>query len=137
MARKLIAEIFTDIADAPTTEDKVMILQANNILVIRQLLLFGYDPSVVIDTIVPVFKENKETDGYAANSLYSEYKRLYIFLASFQKVTPQRKSEILRQILESIDPSDSVFLVKLITRKMDEFGLDKDIINTAFPGLIK
>lgn len=139
MARKLLSQIFDEISDAPTPEDKVMILQdpTHNTTVLRQLLLYAFDPAIKFDTAVPVYKENKETDGYSSNSLYAEYKRLYIFLDSYPKVTPKRKSEILGQILESIDRSDAILLTKIVSRNVGEFGLTTELINEAFPGLLK
>jgi hypothetical protein len=133
--RQLLSDIFEDLTPHDP-EDKVMGLCANNSLALRQLLIAAYDPAVQFDVEIPEYKENSEVDGYASNSLLIEYKRLYIFMKQSQ-VKPKRRKEILAQILESIDPKDARFLVKVITKDMDEYGLTPEIINEAFPGLIK
>lgn len=42
--RKLFSEILKDVTDAPEVEDKVMVLQTNNSLMLRQLLAAALDP---------------------------------------------------------------------------------------------
>jgi hypothetical protein len=91
---------------------------------------------VKFDTPIPSYRENQETDGYAANSLYVEYRRLYIFSESF-KLPAKRKEDLLAQILESIDVSDAVLLTKVIGKDISEYGITPALVNQAFPGLIK
>jgi hypothetical protein len=135
--RKMFAEILKDVSEAPDFEDKVMILQNNNQPVVRQLLLAALDPNVKFDVIVPSYKENDEPDGYASNTLYIEHRRLYVFMDSYRQVSPQRKSALLGQILESIDPSDAVALINIIKKDLSSYGITKELVNAAFPGLVK
>jgi len=133
--RKLISEIFKDI-EPHDAEDKMMILQENNSLALRQLIIAALDPAVQFEVEIPEFKDNTEVDGYASNSLLVEYKRLYIFMKQ-SVVSQKRRKEILAQILESIDPSDAQFLVKVLKKDLSEYGMTVEIANQAFPGLIK
>jgi hypothetical protein len=136
MQRKLLAEVLAELAPHDI-EDKVTILQTNDSLPLRQLLVAALDPAVKFNVDVPPYRDNKEVDGYASNSLLIEYRRLYIFLANNQSVSVKRKTEILGQILESIDPSDAKFLEKVIRKDLSEYGLTAEIVNQAWPGLIK
>ena len=65
-----------------------------------------------------------------------ESRRLYIFLKGSKVGLPRRK-EILAQILESIDPKDAQFLIRVIKKDMGEYNLTVETINMAFPDLIK
>ena len=135
MQRILLSSIFEELIPHDA-EDKAMNLCANNSLALRQLLIAAFDPAVQFDVEIPEFRENTEVDGYASNSLLIEYKRLYIFMKQ-STVTQKRRKEILAQILESIDPKDAKFLVKVLQKDLSEYGLTPEIINMAFPGLIK
>ena len=137
MARKLFSQILIDVKEAPAHEDKVMVLQNNTTPMLRQLLLMAFDPTVVFDVPIPSYKENTETDGYSSNNLYVEFKRMYIFLNTYTKISPTRKSILLAQILESIDVSDAPCLIDVIKKDLSMYGLTKEIVNDAFPGLIK
>jgi hypothetical protein len=137
MERILFSKVLNEIFTAPTTKDKVDILKANNTLPVRQLLAAAFDPKIVFDVKIPSFRENAETDGYSANNIYVEHRRLYIFMNTYKDISPERKSTLLAQILESIDRSDALALLDVINKDLAKYGLTKEIINEAFPGLIK
>jgi hypothetical protein len=135
--RKMFFEMVNEIAAAPTQEDKVNKLQEYNLPMVRQLLMAALDPSVKFNVKIPSYRVNVDGDGYAANTLYVEYRRLYIFLETYKNVSPERKTKLLAQILESIDPSDAEALIEVINKDLLKYGITKDLVNAAFPGLIK
>jgi len=135
MQRKLIAEIFEELAPHDE-EDKVTILQQNNSVPLRQLLMAALSSHVEFDVDIKPYRENGEVDGYASNSLMIETRRLYVLVKANTKVGRKRKSEILAQILESIDPSDAKVLIKIVQKDLSEYGLTAEIVNQAWPGLI-
>jgi hypothetical protein len=136
--RKLFAELLKDVSEVQTLQEKAAILRSHpNEAMVRKLLLAALDPTVEFDVQIPSYKENNEEDGYASNSLFVEYRRIYIFLKSYKEVRPERKKQILEQILESIDPSDAVALVDVLKKDLSKYGMTKEVANAAFPGLIK
>lgn len=135
--RKLFSEILNDISEAPTQEEKVTILQTNTNTITRQLLMAALDPSIKFDVAIPSYRENQETDGYASNSLYVEGRRLYIFMNTYDHISAARKSALLGQILEAIDNSDALVLIQVIKKDLSQWGITKELVNAAFPGLIK
>ena len=135
MSRQLFSTILKEIGEAPD-EDKVLILQMNNSLMLRQLIIAALDPTVKFDVPVPPYRVNTEVDGYAANNLYVESRRMYVFMNGYN-IPMKRKTDLLAQILESIDPSDAVALTEVINRDLGKYGITKEIVNAAFPGLIK
>lgn len=136
MARKIFSQILKDVQAAESPADKAAILRYHDTPMLRTLLKDAFSPEVVYDTEIPSYRENSETDGYASNNLYVEVRRLYIFKATEKKVAPKRKSQLLAQVLESIDASDAAALVEVMTQKLDKYGLTKEIVNMAFPNLV-
>jgi hypothetical protein len=134
--RKLFSQILNEVQQAHE-DDKALVLQMNDNTMVRQLLLAALDPKVKFDVEIPTYRENTETDGYSANSLYVEFRRLYIFMEGYKQVGPTRKSALLAQILESIDVSDAPCLIDVLKKDMSKYGLTKEIVNEAFPELIK
>jgi hypothetical protein len=135
--RKIFAEVLKDVSDAPEFEDKVMVLQSNNSLMLRQLLAAAVNPSVKFDVKVPSYRINQEENGYASNTLFVEVKRLYVFLDTYKAVSPTRKAALLGQILEAIDRDDAVALIDVINKDLAKYGITKQLVDAAFPGLIK
>ncbi len=135
--RRIIADIFESIGEAPDDELKVMRLQDNNSEILKKLLSYALDKSYVFDVKIPSYKENQEVDGFASNNLYVEQRRLYLFLNTTTNVNPKKKSVLLAQILETIDPKDAVLVEKIIKKDLSEYGITAQLVNEAFPGLIK
>jgi hypothetical protein len=135
--RKIFADILKEVAQAPTDQAKAVILQKNNSPMVRQLLLAALSPNITFDVEVPSYKENSEEDGYASNTLMVEFRRMYIFLSTYKDVSPKRKKAILEQILESIDPSDARALTNVLNKDLSSYGITKEVVNAAFPGLVK
>jgi len=137
MARKLLNTIFQEVAEAPDRTERIRVLQANNNTAFKDLLRYGLDPNIQFDVKIPTYRQSEETDGYAANTLYVEYRRLYMFTSTFTKINAVRKAALLCQILESIDISDALLLIKVVKKELQPYGLDVSIVNEAFPGLIQ
>lgn len=134
--RKLFSQILEEIKLTDNEAEKIDTLRINNSLPLRQLLCAAFDPTITFDVKIESYKENEETDGYATNNLFVEAKRLYIFMDSYN-LSPQRKSVLLIQILESIDRSDAIAFIDVLNKDLGKYGLTVDVINQAFPGLIK
>lgn len=135
--KKLFAEVLKEVAEVDDLDDKVIVLQNNDELRLRQLLLAAFDKRARFDVKIPSYRENKEVDGYATNTLYSEVRRLYIFMDTYS-LPPAKKTSILTDILESIDPSDAVALIDVLNKDLTtKYGITKEVVDAAFPGLIK
>ena len=49
---------------------------------------------------------------------------------------PLRTEQNLIALLESLDPMETDLVVKVLTNKFDYEGIDKQLIQDTFPGLI-
>jgi len=137
MRRKLISEVLEEVQNSPDAECKIEFLQANDNPVLRNLLRLACDPKIKFDVPIPeTWKLNDEVDGYSSNNIYVESKRLYLFEETY-KLPLVRKTVLLVQILESIDPADAPVLIDILKKNLAKYGVTKEIVDQAFPGLIK
>lgn len=136
MQRKLLAEILEEVSILEPEEKADHLRSFYELTPLRQILSAAFDPTVKFDVKIPEFKLNPDVDGYASNSLLIEYRRLYVFLEG-SNVPSKRRTEILAQILESIDAKDAILLQNVLRKDMSSYGLTPEIVNQAFPGLIK
>jgi hypothetical protein len=132
---KLIGEIIKEASQAEKKSDKVQILKSNECPALLLTLKFLFDPTVNLYTNnPPVYKQDPAPLGLSFNSLYSEAKKLYIFLKE-TAITPSRKDQLLIQTLESMHPVDSELIYNRL-KNSNLLRLNGKIINEAFPGLI-
>ena len=132
---KLIGEIIKEASQAEKKADKVRILKTNESPALLLTLKFLFDPTVNVYTNTPPeYKQDHAPLGLSFNSLYSEAKKLYIFLKESQ-ITPSRKDQLLLQMLESMHPVDSELIHNRL-KNISLLRLNEKIINEAFPGLI-
>lgn len=132
----LVSEVLKNVSNAKTSKEKIEILRQNDGPALKEILKIAYTPNVkfFVDKCVN-YVDDGAPIGHSFSSLFQEYKRLYIFLES-TNVKPERKKEILIQILESIHSSEAKLLVDIIEKNMSKYNLNKKLINEAFPGLI-
>lgn len=134
--RKLIPEIFDEVFKAKTDEDKAAIIRENNTLCLRQIFLYTYDPTVVWDVEIPTYKPDPYPIGKNVNSLFVEFRRLYIFTKLYPNMTQKRKLNILLQILESINKDEAIVLEHVFQHDLTKWGITPQVVNMAFPNLL-
>jgi hypothetical protein len=129
----MISEILDKIQTYESTEDKIAWLRKNRTPALLEILQYCYNPSRVLFTnTAPKHILDMAPPELSYNSLFSEYKRLYIFLDS-TKINPKRKMELLIQMLESIHPSDAALLVSIVNRTIKIPGCNSKLVQRSFP----
>ena len=99
-------------------------------LVFHDRYVFSFDD-------MPPFKKSDVPTGLGMNTLFNEAKRLYIFTdPHVEKMGPIRTEQNLIAMLESLDPLEADLVVKILTNKFDYDGIDKQLVQDTFPGLI-
>ena len=135
--RKLIPQVLAEASALTNPDDVVRYLRANNTLTLRALLTYILDTRFRFDVAVPSYKVSQLPEGHHISTLFVEGRRLYVFTAG-NKTPMRRKTEILRQILEIMDPKESQLIEDIITRTAASKypSLSVDLVNKAFPKLI-
>lgn len=136
--RKGVAEIVKDVCSVSNPNEKIQLLrQYNSNTVLKTLLRMAVDENLkwLIPPGIPTFKANEYTDQQGM--LYGEAKRLYLFYegGGATNLKPAKREMLFIQLLECLDVEDARFLLRVKDRALPE-GINKQIIQEAFPGLI-
>jgi hypothetical protein len=134
--RKSIAWILNFTSNLPNEEEKIKCLQANDINAIKIILKFCYDPNITwalpagAPPYTPCVYPNIE------NMLYSEARRLYLFVnGGNDNLSPLKRERMFIDLLESITPEDANLLVSVKDKQLPFEGLSAATVLKAYPGL--
>lgn len=132
-----IAEILDKVSKVNTKEEKIEILRKNDSSAIRTVLKYALDPTITwaLPKGDPPYKPCPYLDQ--ENMLYSEARRLYLFIEGGNPNLNKIKRETLFiGLLESVAPADAKLLCAAKDKKIPFKGITVKLINEAYPGLI-
>ncbi len=132
----LISEALTSVHNATNDEDRKKILKNQETPGLLSILRYAFCPSIVFDCGIPDYNPSVRPAGTDYASLQAEARKLYIFTEDYQKVTAQRKRELLLQILESINMSEARVVAQVLQKKLTVNGLTPELVESVFPGLL-
>jgi hypothetical protein len=142
----MISEIWNQVSNASTENEKIALLRKNNSPALREILRYAYHPNVkFFSETVPPFKADDSPAGMSYGSMFGEYRKFYIYLdprlesVITQKgpTRPDRKRMLLIQMLEALHPSEAALFVKIFKREtLKDKKLTKAVVDKAFPGLL-
>ncbi len=141
----LVPEILQQVSDARTEKERVDILKkhdGNKLL--KYVLGLNFDPAIEFDLPEgePPFKRCPHPTGMAETNLYSESRRLYLFIKNHPRRTAgmnRMKIETLFiQMLEGINAVEADMLIALKDKKLHRRyrGVTAAVVRQAFPGII-
>lgn len=135
-------EIFDDFKNAETREDKINVLKQNNCYALQSVLVGGLAPYVTFCFgELPKYRVQDIPPGMSYSSLHHEIGRAYIFELGNPRVSPnltdKRKTEILIQMLEVLETKEAEVFGNMLMKDLKVPDLTIDLVNEAFPGLIK
>jgi hypothetical protein len=132
----LLGEIFEQVKEAKTNEEKVAILKKNDHNVVRELLKINFNPAVKF--LIPKkveFRANDAPLGLSETNLWNEFRKMYLFIEGGHQTLQQARREVLFiQLLEGLHKKDADLLVALKDKKIK--GVSEKVVNDAFPGLL-
>ena len=132
-----IAEVLKSVAEQKTKEEKINVFRKNDSSALRTILKFALDPAIkwALPPGDPPYKPAPYLDQQSM--LYSEARRLYLFIEGGNPaLTPLKRETLFIGLLESIDPADAKVLLSAKDKKLPFKGITAAIVNEAFPGLI-
>ena len=134
----LIPEILENASKFENRDQRISYLREYISHPLREVLKLVFDDRYVFSfDDMPPFKKSDIPTGLGMNTLFNEAKRLYIFTdPEVNKMGPMRTEQNLIGLLESVDPLEADLIVKILTNKFDYNGIDKQLVQDAFPGLI-
>lgn len=132
-----VAEILENASKLSKKQDKIDYLRKNFNPTIGTILKYAFDPNIVWDLPPgePPYKPSEFPDAHGM--LYTEARRLYLFVKGGNPNLTQLKRESLYiGLLESVHPSDAKLLVAIKDKKLPYKGLTENLIKEAYPGLL-
>lgn len=139
--KKLIPEILIEVENAKSEKEAVDILVRNRSGALEVCLRANYDPTieaVYSYNDIPKYKIDDAPLGYSYSSLYREADRLpYFFKTNKLIENDAKRNQKLKMILENISSIESAFLERILSKTYVNSNLNIDVINKAFPNLIK
>lgn len=136
MARKPISWILDFTSKLPNEEEQIKCLQANNNSALLTILKFCFDPN--IKWLLPEGDAPYKPCEYpnVDNMLYTEARRLYLFVEGGNpNLTQLKRESMFVDLLQSINPEDAKLLVSIKDKKLPYKGLSSKTVLKAFPGL--
>jgi hypothetical protein len=134
--RKPISWILEFTAKLPNEQEQIKCLQANDNSAIRTVLRFCFDPN--IKWLLPEGDAPYKPCEFpnVENMLYSEARRLYLFVEGGNpNLTTLKRESMFVDLLQSIDPGDAKLLISIKDKKLPFKGLKPETILKAYPNL--
>jgi hypothetical protein len=135
--KKCIAEIIKSCCDLKTIEEKVRFLQSNDNPILRIILKCVFDPKIIflLPEGSPPYKPSEYLD--LEGRLYSETRKLYLFVEGGNPNLSKFKREMLFiQLIESLDKRDAELLIAVKDKKLPFKGITEKIVRAAYPDLL-
>lgn len=132
-----IAETLNKISELKTRPERIEALRVNNNQVYRQIFQYAYQPDIVwnLPEGDPPYKPCEFLDQ--EGRLYTELRRLYLFIKGGNDNLKQLKREqLFIQLLESVAPEDAKLLLAMKDKKLPYKTLDLKLIKEAIPDLL-
>lgn len=156
---KQLSEAFDEIKNAKRKHEKIALMvkygtQDANVPTARtfQALLMGnFHPGIKFDTPIPDYKPMDVPVSFGYTGVYDAILRIYIFQTDDSAIrdiwrpnqpktsilSVERKTEILIQMLESMQKDDAVVLTNLLSKNFQKsYGITESMVREAFPGLL-
>lgn len=141
MANRNIYEIFEDFKKVKTKAERIDILRKNDCYALRNVLLGALHPDIkfTVDKI-PDFKREPIPQGMSYDHMTGALNRVYLFTEGNPRVpeglTETRKTEILIQILESLEEKEADVFIGMLKKDLNVPYLTPALVNEAFSGLL-
>ena len=139
---KALYEIFDEFEEAKTKETRMSVIERNLSKVLVDVLQLTYHPDFqwkvkelpdnyrIPDDVLP---------GLTYDSLASQLRRLYIFRegdATAEKLDPKRRTDLLFQLLNSLEPREAEIIMGIFQKDQGVKGLDYKFVKEAFPNML-
>jgi hypothetical protein len=141
----LVPEILQQASDIKNEKERIEFLKrhSDNKL-LMYLLALNFDPTVEFDLPAgePPFKRTPLPVGMSEANLYSENRRLYLFIKDHPRrpknVTRLRTENLFIQMLEGVNAIEADLLVSLKDKQLHRRyrGVTAAVVRQAFPGVL-
>jgi hypothetical protein len=135
-----IYEILQKFETAKNEQERVKVLQQNDIMPLLDVLRGTFDNSIQWNLPGGTPPYTPSSDETPPSSLLRQHRNFKYFVKGLQessKLTTVRRERMFIDMLEAVHPNDAEILVSMINKKSPVKGLTKKIVEEVFPELIQ
>lgn len=140
---KNMYEIFDEFEKASSKNAKMEVIGKNLSKTLVQVLELTYHPNYEwLITELPhnyIIPSENLLPGLSRAQLSTEIRKLYLFRKgdpTAEKLTPKKRTELLIQILESLEPREAEVIIGIFNKDLGVKGLNYKFVKEAFPNLL-
>lgn len=141
MNRTSIPQIFEEVEKFPSKQAKIEILRRYDNQILRGILELNFIPEykmLLPEGFPPFKKDDKTPDGYSETNLFTEFRRMYIWLRPDPNISKAKREQLWIQMLEGIHWKEADLLNHVKDKKLSELykSVTYDLVSEAFPGML-
>ena len=139
---KNIYEIFDEFEEAKNKKERMDVIGRNLSPTLVKIFELAYHPQYQwkVKELPENYKiPNDILPGITFDNLNSQLRRLYLFRVgdrTAESLNEKRRTEILVQMLESIEPREAEIILGIFQKDLGVKGLDYKFVKEAFPNLL-
>jgi hypothetical protein len=139
---KNIFEVLDEFELATNKKERMLVIEKNLSKTLVQVFELAYHPQIewLMHEMPDNYKIPTDTlPGISTAQLSNQLRKMYMFRKGDQmaeKLTPQKRNELLLQILESLEPREAEVIIGIFQKDLGVKGLDYKFIKEAFPELL-
>lgn len=139
---KNIYEIFDEFELAKNKKERMAVIEKNLSKTLHDVLLLTFHPLYQwkVKEVPANYRPNMDNkDGFSYTQLSTELRKLYLFKQgdeTAEKLTPQKRQELLLQLLESLEPREAEVVFGIFRKDQFVKSLDYDFVKEAFPNML-
>ena len=138
---KNVHEILDEFNLAVNKQQRVEILQQNNLYHFKEVLKYTFNPNYqfyVEDKFPTDYIEPDTLLGIRYAGIESEIRRAYLFLkgdSTAESLTEEKRNLLLLQLLESFEPKEAQIFFNMLNKDLKIKGLTADLVREVYPEL--
>ena len=139
---KNIFEVLDEFELAENKKDRMSVIERNLSKTLVEVFELTYHPNYqwLIKEMPDNYKiPNDVLPGLTSAQLSNQIRKMYMFRKGdemAEKLTPQKRNELLLQILESLEPREAEVIIGIFQKDLGVKGLNYKFIKEAFPNLL-
>lgn len=139
---KNIFEVLDEFELAENKKDRMAVIERNLSKTLVEVFELTYHPNYqwLIKEMPNNYKiPNDVLPGITSAQLSNQIRKMYMFRKGdemAEKLTPQKRNELLLQILESLEPREAEVIIGIFQKDLGVKGLNYKFIKEAFPNLL-
>ena len=135
---KLVHEILIEVSKKRKKQDKIQLLKNNESWALKDIIRGSMDKTLVWNLPEGDVPYTPSDAHNAPTNLLREHKKFRYFVKGGvgDKMIAPKRENIFIGLIEGIHPSDAKLVVDMINKRVPK-GLTREIVQEAFPGLLK